>query len=213
MLPWNQPVYLVHPLPNPDLLTIEEMAESYLPHILAAHPTGAFRLGGYCNGGLVAWEIARRLEQLGREIDFIVLIDVPSLNARPILRAISHLNSLLVAVAPKNISKKFASDAMRAVWARATGAYGYGQYSRVVSNYFPQKIAARVLCIIAEESRANLKFSCNAWNGLAGEVRCEYVPGTHHSCVSTEISGTVSLLDHLLSQPAKTGQPSGSKLI
>ena len=213
MLPCNQPVYLVHPLPNPEFLTIEEMAESYLPHILAAQPTGAFRLGGHCNGGLLAWEIAHRLEQLGREIDFVVLIDVPSLNARPTLRAISRLNSWVVAVAPKNISRKFASDAMRAVWARARGVYGYGPYSRVVSNYFPQKIAARVLCIIAQESRAKMEFSCSAWNGLAVEVRCEYVPGTHHSCVSTEISRIVSMLDPLLSQPAKTGRPSGSKLI
>jgi acyl-CoA synthetase (AMP-forming)/AMP-acid ligase II len=207
MLPCNQPVFLVHPFPPP-LPTIEEMAESYLPQILAARPTGPFRLGGHCNGGLLAWEIARRLERLGREIDFVVLIDVPSLNARPILRAISHLNSWIVALAPKNISKKFASGAMRAVWARATGANRYDPYRRVVSNYRPPKIAARVLCIIAEESRAKLEFSCSAWNGLADEVRCEYVPGTHNSCISTEISEIVSLLDHLLSQPSKAnGNP------
>jgi hypothetical protein len=102
---------------------------------------------------------------------------------------------------------------MRGMWARATGAYGYGPYSRVVSNYFPQKIAARVLCIIAEESRAKVKFSCSAWNGLADEVRSEYIPGTHFTCVGTELSGMVSMLDHLLSQPAKTGLPSDSKLI
>jgi acyl-CoA synthetase (AMP-forming)/AMP-acid ligase II/acyl carrier protein len=213
MLTCDHPVFLVHPFQSPEFLTIEEMAANYLPQILAAHPTGAFRLGGYCSGGLIAWEIARRLERLGREIDFVILIDVPSLNARPIFRAMSHLNSWVVAVAPKNISKRFASDAMRGMWARATGAYGYGPYSRVVSNYFPQKIAARVLCIIAEESRAKVKFSCSAWNGLADEVHSEYIPGTHFTCVGTELSGMVSMLDHFLSQPAKTGLPSGSKLI
>jgi len=160
VLPCNQPVFLVHPFPSPEFLTIEKMADNYLPHILAAHPTGPFRLGGYCNGGLLAWEIASRLEQLGREIDFVLLIEVPSLNARPILRAMSHLNSWVVALAPKNISKKFANGAMRAVWARVTGVYGYRPYSRVVSNYFPPKIAARVLCIIAEKAGQN-------WNSLA----------------------------------------------
>ena len=39
------------------------------------------------------------------------------------------------------------------------------------------------------------------------------VASAARTCVSTELSGMVSMLDHFLSQPAKTGLPSGSKLI
>ena len=39
MLTCDQPVFLLHPYPDPDPeLTIEETARLYLPHILAAHP-------------------------------------------------------------------------------------------------------------------------------------------------------------------------------
>jgi thioesterase domain-containing protein len=84
------------------------MARASVTQILAAHPTGSFRLGGHCNGGLLAWEIAREREHLGREVDFVALIDVPSLNARLVLRAIAQLIKLIVVVAPNEIGNKFA---------------------------------------------------------------------------------------------------------
>jgi thioesterase domain-containing protein len=60
---------------------MEEIARAYI-HITVAHPTGAVHLGGHCNGGVLAWEIARQLEDMGREVELIALLDVPSLNAR-----------------------------------------------------------------------------------------------------------------------------------
>ena len=201
MLTCNEPVFLVHPFLNPDPLTIKDMAQSYLPQILPLHPTGTFRLGGYCNGGLLAWEIAYQLEHLGRKVELLALIDVPSLNARPIFRAAARLNSLIVAVAPENISKKFARGGMRAVWAKARGMGGYDPYSRVITNYLPPKIATRVMCLICEESRAKLEYSCSPWTALANVTRCEFVPGTHLSCISTKMSEVARLLDQMLSQP------------
>jgi len=74
MLRCNRPVFLVWPHPDAKL-SIEEMAKSYLPHLLAAQPSGAFCFGGFCNGGVLAWELAHQLETLGREIEYVVLID------------------------------------------------------------------------------------------------------------------------------------------
>jgi hypothetical protein len=68
MLMCDQPVYLLHPFLDSDPeLSIKEMAQACLPHILEANSTDAFSLGGHCNGGLFAWEIAHQLERLGSE--------------------------------------------------------------------------------------------------------------------------------------------------
>src|SRR6516164_6747422 len=90
MLRGNRPVFLVWRHPDPKL-SIEEMAKSYLPHLLAAQPTGTFCLGGYCNGGALGWELAHQLESLRRESECVVLIDVRSFNARLPFRVISHV--------------------------------------------------------------------------------------------------------------------------
>jgi thioesterase domain-containing protein/acyl carrier protein len=55
--------------------TIEAMAEDYLREIKARQPTGPYFLCGYSSGGLVAFEIARRLSEAGDEVGFVGLFD------------------------------------------------------------------------------------------------------------------------------------------
>ena len=201
MLRCDQPVYLIYPYNDPEpKLTIEDMARACLPQILAAHPTGVFRLGGHCNGGLLAWEIARQLERLDRGVEFIVLIDTPSVNARPLFRAIALLNRLIVAIAPTTISRKFALEGMRALWIRWKFSDG-GSYSRAVSNYVPQKITSRIICLVSEDSRSKVEFSWRPWTNLAGDVSCRYISGTHLGCITQHVGDTARLLDRLIKHP------------
>jgi amino acid adenylation domain-containing protein len=55
--------------------SIEAMAAHYLEEIRPVAPTGPLYLGGFCLGGIVAYEMAQRLLQEGREIGLLVLID------------------------------------------------------------------------------------------------------------------------------------------
>jgi oxalate---CoA ligase len=57
------------------------MARERLPLITATQPIGLFRLGGYCNGGMVAFEVARLLRSEGHQVDFLAVVDVPFINA------------------------------------------------------------------------------------------------------------------------------------
>ena len=63
------------------LATIEEMAASYVQEILGVQPSGPFRIGGYCMGGLVAYEMARLLTQKGEEVALLALLDTYNLSA------------------------------------------------------------------------------------------------------------------------------------
>jgi oxalate---CoA ligase len=194
----EQPVFLLHPHINPDpKLTIEDMARAYIPDILAVQPTGALQLGGSCNGGYIAWEIAHQLNALGRQVEFVVLFETASLNARPTLRAIAMLTRFVVSVAPKKISEKFERDAMSAVWSRLWHRYPVTPYSQATRKYVPAKIKTRLIWVLSEESRAKAEYSATPWAKLASQVHCEYTPGTHMTVPIVEIA---RLLDGLLKQ-------------
>jgi thioesterase domain-containing protein len=58
--------------------SIEEMAERYVQEIVAFQPRGPYYLGGSSFGGLVAFEMARRLVRQGRPVGLVALFDTES---------------------------------------------------------------------------------------------------------------------------------------
>lgn len=55
--------------------TVEEMAEDYVARVRRWQPAGPYFLAGYSFGGLVAFEMARRLRGEGDEVAFLGLLD------------------------------------------------------------------------------------------------------------------------------------------
>ena len=79
-LPGELDVYAfqAHGVATPDGtidLTVEAMAERYLKELRVLQPNGPYLLGGYSDGGLVAWEMARRLIGEGNLVRGLLLID------------------------------------------------------------------------------------------------------------------------------------------
>jgi thioesterase domain-containing protein len=60
---------------QPEFATIEEMAAHYIADLRAFRPHGPYRLGGYCFGGNVAYEMARQLRAQGEKISLLALIN------------------------------------------------------------------------------------------------------------------------------------------
>jgi thioesterase domain-containing protein/acyl carrier protein len=54
---------------------IEEMAAHYIKEIRTIQPESPYLLGGYCFGGLVAFEMAQQLEALGQRVSLVALFD------------------------------------------------------------------------------------------------------------------------------------------
>jgi thioesterase domain-containing protein len=57
--------------------TFEEMAEDYLAEIREVQPHGPYLLGGFSGGGLIAFEMARRLIEQGERVLTILMLDTP----------------------------------------------------------------------------------------------------------------------------------------
>lgn len=55
--------------------SIEEEAACYIDEIRRVQPHGPYYVGGTCFGGLIAFEIARRLERLGERVAVLVFMD------------------------------------------------------------------------------------------------------------------------------------------
>ncbi len=74
----DQPFYVLEPYKFDALQvppTFEEMAAAHLESLRAVQPEGPYLLGGYCNGGLVAYEIARQLQAQGQTVDLLAVMD------------------------------------------------------------------------------------------------------------------------------------------
>ncbi len=57
--------------------SLAELASSYLADLRALQPAGPYRLGGWSMGGLLAYELAKLLEQQGETVELLVLLDAP----------------------------------------------------------------------------------------------------------------------------------------
>ncbi|HZM01643.1 MAG TPA: amino acid adenylation domain-containing protein [Candidatus Saccharimonadales bacterium] len=61
--------------PAQPLTTIESMAAHYIQEMRAIQPAGPYQLGGYCFGGVVAYEMARQLEAQSETVSLLALLD------------------------------------------------------------------------------------------------------------------------------------------
>jgi thioesterase domain-containing protein/acyl carrier protein len=63
--------------------SIEDMASHYVDAIRALQPRGPYHLGGYCFGGVVAYEMARQLEAVGDEVALVAVLEGYAPNRTP----------------------------------------------------------------------------------------------------------------------------------
>lgn len=74
----EQPFYILEPYNFDDLSvppSFEEMAAAHLKRMRTIQPEGPYQLGGWCNGGLIVYEMARQLYAQGQTVELLVLMD------------------------------------------------------------------------------------------------------------------------------------------
>ena len=102
--------WVVHPLGlhgQPAPVTIEAMARVHAEQVFAACPDGPLVLGGYCNGGLVAYETARLLTAAGRRVEQLVLIATDADTRFSRLRRPIAAAARLVGLGPEGALEQF----------------------------------------------------------------------------------------------------------
>jgi thioesterase domain-containing protein len=106
----DQPFYVLPPVEIPDgaLPSVEVMATQHLRDLRAHRPRGPYLLGGFCIGGLIAYEMAHRLRAVGEEVSFVALIDpeLPGAFLRGHLRLVRWLTKTR-SLAPRQTTRLF----------------------------------------------------------------------------------------------------------
>ncbi|WP_442937032.1 amino acid adenylation domain-containing protein [Nostoc sp.] len=99
----EQPFYGLQPQglngKHPFHARVEDMATHYIQEIQTIQPNGPYFLGGYSFGGVVAFEMARQLQEQGEQVGILVMLDSCrpgySWRASFLKRIFLHLNNIV----------------------------------------------------------------------------------------------------------------------
>ncbi len=89
--------------------TVEQMAAYYLSEIRKVQPVGPYFLGGYCFGGLVAFEMAQQLRREGQQASLVAMFSAPL----RFHRLVSHRENRNVTAGGVTRSRSSLRDALR----------------------------------------------------------------------------------------------------
>ncbi|WP_371627362.1 thioesterase domain-containing protein [Streptomyces sp. NBC_01116] len=62
---------------DPPIEGLTAMAEHYTEAIRSVQPEGPYDVGGFCLGGIVAYEVTRRLQEQGQDVASLTMVDSP----------------------------------------------------------------------------------------------------------------------------------------
>jgi thioesterase domain-containing protein len=178
---------------EPPHATVEAMAAEYLRAVKAHQPDGPYNVCGYSFGGLVAFEMARRLRESGDEVALVGLFDtMMSPLRRPLRWWLSVMRQLrgFLKFAPASVLKVGACALI------ASARYRPGFYPGELTLFTPvgrepglpslQAVwskHARALSIVETAGAHSTMFSSpNAESAAASLTRCLPVPD---SCQAT----------------------------
>ncbi|HVB22530.1 MAG TPA: amino acid adenylation domain-containing protein [Ktedonobacteraceae bacterium] len=74
----DQPFYVLEPyklVGSPVPPSLQAMAAAHIESMRAVQPEGPYHFGGFCNGGLIAYEMARQLDAVGQTVNLLLLVD------------------------------------------------------------------------------------------------------------------------------------------
>ena len=232
LLPDDQPVFLLpcH-VDGSAGSSIEEVARTYAKEVQRVAPQSPVVIGGYCNGGLVAWHLAHLLRQEGVQVAELLLVETISLNARSGMRRLAGICAAADAVLPLRAATFVRQVAMRSawIWRRRLAHFTYSAAHRKIasalrwvpppelrrhaveagklllgqmSRYVPPPLDIGVTCFIAEEGR-HFDTDPGPWRQLAGSVTEVGIRGTHTSAVVSERRGLAGAIDAAIGRAAQ----------
>ncbi len=173
--------------------TLEMIARLHVRKLLATNPNGPFVLGGFCTGGILAYEAASQLKAAGHEVALLVMLDAhnPCLFGETAATAVEfsklrfYLKRSLKGKAPQLTSRLqrrlqrlvnytgMAAELRTEMWAAAELTQA------AALRYKPSSYRGKVL-ILQYRDRPSRIDRVSEWSSLLkGPHYCDEIPGHH----------------------------------
>ncbi|HEX8164416.1 MAG TPA: alpha/beta fold hydrolase [Beijerinckiaceae bacterium] len=166
------------------LTSVEDLAGYFAGQIRALVPDGPVIVAGYCAGGAIAFELARRLQAAGTKVRFVALFGSPhpaffrSLR-RPGHAIVSHwkkLASLSVTACAAYIVERLRQRRLRSEDPVLTLRVAVERATiMAVRGYTPTFFPGRLCLFLPENGWARTRFGASLWRSVAG--LCDEYPG------------------------------------
>lgn len=223
----DQPFYILTPydFDGLDMLpTIEEMAAAHITSMRAIQPEGPYLLGGFCNGGLTAYEMARQLHTIGERVDLLVLMDPIPPRTRAICTTIGRYGKTTGTSPAKQLNMYLRLEhAYRYLLDKHSDDFEHIRESDPrISTYFPPTQTLRKeypamftwatahyqpsfypgkVTLFWDEVELFRKKWWNTWAKKQDQEVEEYIiPGSHFTCKTAHIEGMAACLRACLSR-------------
>jgi thioesterase domain-containing protein len=179
----DQPFYAIHPhgMAGPQIpATIEAMAAEYLELVRACQPEGPYALGGHCNGALVAFEIAQRLQAAGQKVDLLVML-APPRRTRVSFASVMNvgfrqfMRVLFPLLANRFVERRLPNlRRIALLWV----------YDAACQTYFPRPYAGPVAVLPSEKEIREASDPSLGWKDVANGVDVHVMPGWHSTAIT-----------------------------
>ncbi|KAL7746326.1 hypothetical protein RI367_008334 [Sorochytrium milnesiophthora] len=180
--------------------TLAELAQAYCQAILNHQPHGPYYIGGYSFGGQVAMEIARLLQQSGRELRCLVLFDshrcacspVPAPSEADLRISDASVQELVAGVATTDLP-------LRDLVERETR-----RNLHLLRSHYPEPLPCPAYLLRAAHntnSRASMHDPYNGWQTTLPSITAYDVPGHHFSMFEADYAPQLArTLDKVINQ-------------
>ncbi len=167
---------------------LEDVARLIVDELRSTQPRGPYSLGGWCVAGILAYEVAVQLEELGEAVGFVAMLGAPNprhYTAVPksdrLKRKLQHHWKHLSNLSAAGVSKYLAERARRQIqWRNPLRS---SDFDRVVQEmalrYNPPPLRAPVILFQSGDRPTGTDYA-PGWAGVvAGPFAAYEVPGNH----------------------------------
>jgi thioesterase domain-containing protein/aryl carrier-like protein len=172
--------------------TLQNIAACALHKVMAAQPRGPYTLGGFCRGGILAYEIASQLRAAGHEVTLLVLLDAPNPSyiesCDSLRRKANYLRYALGRAARIGIRRSvvhFCDHLPRRLAPRVTKSANtemravHEMMQAATLAYHPQAYEGKVLLLLASEHPPHVNF-LPGWQAVVPhDLHTRYIEGHH----------------------------------
>jgi thioesterase domain-containing protein/aryl carrier-like protein len=176
--------------------TLQSIAACLVSKIRATQPSGAYTVGGFCLGGILAFEIASQLQAAGKEVSLLVMIDAPDHTffelhhtLRTKLSQVSHLLrrlgpwKTLIAIVKRLL--RYLPHPLNASFVIKRTIVGQATIEAAAYAYKPRKYEGKVLLLLASDHGSHENFLQGWQAAVPGNLHSQYLDG-HHGVMTNE---------------------------